>query len=70
MHRLNSKKNIEFAIGYIQKIIGTSINTIKKINILDECWENFLEGNIKATTKELSVPNGISDDIIQSLLKK
>ena len=70
MYRVNSKKNIEFSIGYIQKIIDYAVGAVSKIEVLDNDWDKLVEGTIKNSTMELSVPNGISEEIITALLKK
>ncbi|OMJ83705.1 hypothetical protein SteCoe_14384 [Stentor coeruleus] len=69
-YRLNAKKNIEFSIGYVQKVINYSIGVVNKIEILNKNWEILIEQTIKSSSLELSLPKSITEDTIASLTKK
>lgn len=66
---MNSKKNVEFAVGYVQRIVEYSLGIRTKINLLDTNWNGLVNENVKACTLELSVTNAISEEKIYSIFK-
>ena len=69
-YRANAKKNIEFSVGYVQRIIGYSIGVVSKIQNLEKNWDGFIVETVRNSTVELSVPKVISEDAILSVFKK
>lgn len=69
MFRMSSKKNAEFSIGYVNRILGHGIGNAMKIEHLRKNWDGLIQKNAEYTTKELSTPKVISEETVQSLIK-
>lgn len=70
MHRINAKKNSEFSIGYVQRILAFSLGTVNKISVLKENWESIVKSFTRQSTLELTLPKAISEETILNLLRK
>ncbi|OMJ83644.1 hypothetical protein SteCoe_15370 [Stentor coeruleus] len=69
-YRINSKKNIEFSIVYVQRIINHSISVINKIEILEKNWNTIIDTTVRNSALELSLPRSVNEDTISSFNKK
>jgi hypothetical protein len=65
-----SKKNTEFSIGYIQKVINNALGVEQKGKIMENIWTGYIENAVKNTTVELSSKKNIAEDFLFGLLKK
>lgn len=65
-----SKKNTEFSIGYIQKVINNVLGVEQKGKTMENIWTGYIENAVKSTTVELSLNKNVTEDFLFGLLKK
>lgn len=67
---MNTKKNAEFAVGYVQRIVNYAVGVVNKVEIISQRWDGLLEGTIKSCTLELTMSKLVTEETISVLLKK
>jgi len=69
-YRASTKKNAEFSVGYVHRVVGYAIGVANKIEMIGQKWDGMLEGTIKTCTLELSMSKLVTEDTISVLFKK
>lgn len=69
MLRISSKKNAEFSIAYVNRILSYGMGNVVKVEHLRKNWDGLIQKNAEFTTKELSTPKTINEETVHSLIK-
>lgn len=64
-----SKKNAEFSVGYIQRIVATALGIEQKIRVLEGKLDSYADSIVRTTAKELASSHAVTEEALIGLLK-